>query len=75
MPGPGAYDQSYNSKRGNEVKIGTSMRNGFSRGNTPGPGAYELNKENSKGVTISGYKGKNSIEITPGPGAYELASD
>lgn len=51
------------------------MRNGFSRGNTPGPGAYELNKENSKGVTISGYKGKNSIEITPGPGAYELASD
>lgn len=73
IPGPGAYDQAYNNKRSNEIKIGTSIRNGQSKITTPGPGAYEFNNNNGKGVTISGFKGKHQIEITPGPGAYELA--
>lgn len=57
------------------MKIGTSLRKELSRAGTPGPGAYDYEKNGGKGVTISGYKGKRQIEITPGPGAYELASE
>lgn len=32
-------------------------------------------KGGGKGVSISGYKGKQAIELTPGPGAYELVGD
>jgi hypothetical protein len=72
-PGPGAYNSGLKIKTG-EIKIGTSLRREIFKTNTPGPGAYEFNIDGMKGITISGFKGKNQIEITPGPGAYELAS-
>jgi len=55
-----------------EIKIGTGLRADFGKNETPGPGAYELFKNSVKGVTISGYKGKQDIEVTPGPGAYDM---
>jgi hypothetical protein len=61
--------------KGSEIKIGTSTRGGFGKTTTPGPGQYELWKGGNKGISISGYKGKNSIELTPGPGAYELVGE
>ncbi len=39
VPGPGAYDSSYNPKKG-IVKIGTGSRYKMEKGDTPGPGAY-----------------------------------
>jgi hypothetical protein len=41
-PGPGAYDQIYNPKKG-VVKIGTGDRATIDKSFTPGPGAYDLN--------------------------------
>ena len=61
---------SYGGKSVTEVRMGTSQRKDYSRAETPGPGAYEMGKDAKKGVTISGYKGKQAIEVTPGPGAY-----
>ena len=58
-PGPGAYEQSYKMKGSSEVKIGNGPRSNFGKADTPGPGAYELLKNVRKGVTISGFKGKN----------------
>ena len=60
-------------KGSNEVKIGSGQRSNFGKADTPGPGAYELLKNVRKGVTISGFKGKNHIDISPGPGAYDLS--
>jgi hypothetical protein len=37
------------------------MRSNFGKGETPGPGAYELIKNAAKGVTISGFKGRQQI--------------
>ena len=71
-PGPGAYDFGYRPKGATEVKIGSSLRSNFGKVENPGPGAYELIKSSSKGITISGVKGKQHIEISPGPGTYEL---
>jgi len=45
------------------------------RGNTPGPGAYQLYDKFKGGITISGIKNKKNIEITPGPGAYDPESE
>ena len=74
-PGPGAYDFGYKSKGATEVKIGSSLRSNFGKVENPGPGAYELLKSNSKGITISGVKGKQHIEISPGPGTYEVREE
>lgn len=38
-PGPGAYDCSYNPKKG-ITKIGTGSRHHMDKSDTPGPGAY-----------------------------------
>jgi hypothetical protein len=48
------------------------LRQDFSKNTTPGPGAYEYSKNTAKGVTISGYKGRQDIEVSPGPGSYDL---
>ena len=74
-PGPGAYDFGYKTKGATEVKIGSSLRSNFGKGETPGPGQYELLQSNSKGITISGVKGKHQLEISPGPGTYEVRQD
>ena len=74
-PGPGAYDYGYKTKGATEIKIGSSLRSNFGKGDTPGPGQYELLKSNSKGITISGVKGKHQLEISPGPGTYEMRED
>lgn len=41
VPGPGAYDCSYNPKKGN-VKIGSELRDKIDKSDTPGPGAYQM---------------------------------
>ena len=74
-PGPGAYDYGYKSKGSTQVKIGSALRSNFGNGQNPGPGAYELIKDSSKGITISGVKGKHQIELSPGPGTYELRDE
>ena len=71
-PGPGAY-QSLFKVKGNECKIGTAQRSTISKEATPGPGAYETRPNaNKKGATISGAKGKYTIDNTPGPGEYDI---
>jgi hypothetical protein len=60
-PGPGAYDFGYKTKGSTEVRIGTGQRGILGKGDTPGPGAYEYSKKDMKGVTISGFKGKQDI--------------
>jgi hypothetical protein len=55
--------------------MGTSTRKDLFRAQTPGPGAYELNQNQKKGITISGNKQKKIFEISPGPGSYDPFSD
>lgn len=74
-PGPGAYESGYKAKSTAEIKIGTGQRGTFGKGDTPGPGAYELLKKDPRGITISGFKGKQEIELTPGPGTYDIRGE
>lgn len=43
-PGPGAYDCSYNSKKGQQTKIGSGKRSNTEKDQTPGPGSYIINE-------------------------------
>lgn len=55
--------------------MGSSQRQMFLRAQTPGPGSYELGHDAHRGITISGYKNKQVLELTPGPGSYEYLDD
>jgi len=62
VPGPGAYEYNYNHKSNSHIKFGTSTRNDAFKMENPGPGSYDYhNKQHLKGITISGFKGKQNI--------------
>lgn len=83
LPGPGAYNPSYNATGGSAPKcgFGTSTRDdigGKARNlSQPGPGAYEMQNVMSVGCDAPKYSATSRRRVhdlnsymTPGPGAY-----
>ncbi len=73
LPGPGAYIDPNSTAKSN-IAFTFGEKRDYKIPSTPGPGQYEVQHDEQKGITISGKYSEKAPENLPGPGQYEKKS-